>query len=928
MLVTRNARRTTILTAVVFGILGFAGNWFGVPLVFNIHILFGSLFVMLALLLYGVPAGLLAAAIAGSYTLIFWHHPWLYLILLGEVLFVGRLLRRTRNIVLLDTGYWLAIGMPLVFLYSRFLLHAALPLAILMTLKQGINGIFNVLAAAFLLYLATLVPFFRQSRELPSPAMHQVLVIIMVAAILIQGTSFSLVNLHQKEAQEELQVERRLNACTGIARATIETWLNERIERLSTLATLVGDPARTPARQVQWYTELLNKTSPDFIATSIQNTKAVSVAFSPALDTAGHSNIGKDYSRHPYRQLLEKTLLPVVSDIDYGLVTRTPRLALFTPIVINGKFRGYCAGIVDTARLARLLRIVAQNRAVDISLLDRKGQVIASTDPAMPIMKHLEPRRGGEFHWLANAVYEVVPAAGVNPLYRAQEARFGMDSPLNAAVPWTIVVSMPMKQYQNTLYHDASRWLALVFILVIFAVAVAQAASAAIVKPVVELDRISATVTGDLTLHPTVVWPTSGIREISRLIGTVRQMTTTLRGNIQELQSLNESLEQRVAEQTAELRQSEQKFRAIFKEAGIGIILADEQRRIIHCNRAMERILDYPRNELVGRQIAEISHPADEEATVRRIHEAISRGEHVFRMEKRYFRRDGSTLWGNLTVTTLESMNGLQGYTIDMVEDVTERKRAGEEIRRLNEGLEQRVQERTAQLEAANRELEAFNYSVSHDLRAPLRHLNGFSRMLEEECADKLDEADREILHRISRAAVKMDNLVDALLNLSRMTLNKINLLPVNLSDLAREIFADFVKSQPERRVRVEIEDGIVVQADPELMRAVLDNLLSNAWKYTAREAAARIEFGMRETDGRRVYFVRDNGVGFEMDYAGKLFKPFQRLHREEDFPGIGIGLATVQRIIRRHGGEVWAEGKTGSGATFYFTLAGGKSAV
>jgi light-regulated signal transduction histidine kinase (bacteriophytochrome) len=217
--------------------------------------------------------------------------------------------------------------------------------------------------------------------------------------------------------------------------------------------------------------------------------------------------------------------------------------------------------------------------------------------------------------------------------------------------------------------------------------------------------------------------------------------------------------------------------------------------------------------------------------------------------------------------------------------------------------------------------MEAFSYSVSHDLRTPLRALAGYSKELLHHLGDQLDEQDRHDLNRIRAASVRMGELIDDLLDLSRITRMEMIKEDVNLSDLAEKIVQEFRNDRPERKWEFVSAPGLIVKGDPKLVRVALENLLGNAWKFTEKRPVAKIELGATTHEGQNAYFVRDNGAGFDMAYAGKLFGAFQRLHDADEFPGTGIGLATVQRIIRRHGGMIWAEAKVDDGATFYFTL-------
>jgi PAS domain S-box-containing protein len=265
--------------------------------------------------------------------------------------------------------------------------------------------------------------------------------------------------------------------------------------------------------------------------------------------------------------------------------------------------------------------------------------------------------------------------------------------------------------------------------------------------------------------------------------------------------------------------------------------------------------------------------------------------------------------------------NGQPSGVMEINNDITARVQAEQQLRELNQQLEDRVRRRTAELETANKELEAFSYSVSHDLRGPLRTMDGFSQALMEDHASSLNEKGQHYLNRIRTAAQKMGQLIDDMLQLSRLTRAEMRVRPIDLSEMATKLIEELRASEPGRQVDVHIEPGLEVTADPGLLQVALYNLFTNAWKFTSRRERALIEFGQVSNGLRTAFFVRDNGAGFDMRYADHLFSPFQRLHAEEDFKGTGIGLATVHRIIRRHDGRIWAEAAEGQGATFYFEL-------
>jgi PAS domain S-box-containing protein len=369
------------------------------------------------------------------------------------------------------------------------------------------------------------------------------------------------------------------------------------------------------------------------------------------------------------------------------------------------------------------------------------------------------------------------------------------------------------------------------------------------------------------------------------------------------------------------LRQSEERLRLVLENMPVMMDAFDESGNILIWNRECERVTGYTAGEIVGNPRAmELLYP-NLEYRQQMMAQWTERGDDYRDWEWEITCKDGSVKivsWSNISQEFPIPGWAMWGVGVD----ISDRKRAEQEIRQLNQNLERRVIERTAELEAANSELEAFSYSVSHDLRAPLRGVDGFSQALLDRYADTLDDKGKHYLQRIRAGTQRMGELIDDLLQLSRVTRSEMHRTKVDLSALATAIAAELSSTQPERQVEWALAPGLFADGDARLLRIVLENLLNNAWKFTSSRIHSRIELNVIfQEDAKFAYFVRDNGAGFDMAYANKLFGAFQRLHSTTQFPGTGIGLATVQRIIHRHGGRVWAEGTVEQGATFYFTL-------
>ena len=367
-----------------------------------------------------------------------------------------------------------------------------------------------------------------------------------------------------------------------------------------------------------------------------------------------------------------------------------------------------------------------------------------------------------------------------------------------------------------------------------------------------------------------------------------------------------------------ERKRAEEKFRGLLESAPDAMLVVDQQGVIQLVNSQTEKLFGYDRVQLVGEPV-ELLVP-------KRFRKKHSRhrdgyyGEHPTRpmgvgLDLFGLRKNGTEFPVEISLSPLETEEGL--LVSAAIRDVTQRKLMEEDVQKLNEDLKQRA----AQLEAAIRELEAFSYSVSHDLRAPLRSIDGFSHVVLEDYGEQLPADARGYLERVRAAAQRMAVLIDDLLNLSRVTRTAVQPKFINLSKMVEEIVQGLQEAQPDRQVAFSLTPDLMVEADPHLIHIVLENLLSNAWKFTSKHEQPEVEFGQKKHVKERTFYVRDNGVGFDMAYADKLFGVFQRLHSVSEFPGTGVGLATVQRIISIHGGRIWAESAEGKGTTFYFTL-------
>ncbi len=564
-----------------------------------------------------------------------------------------------------------------------------------------------------------------------------------------------------------------------------------------------------------------------------------------------------------------------------------------------------------------LRALAAEPNVAAAAIYDRRGRLFA-----------------GYAHAGSPAAYPTkVPPA---PAHVFAEGHVDLFEPvrLDGEVLGTVFIRSELIEMRARLARYGEIFAAVLLLSLLGAIAVASRVQRVVSKPIVRLAETAHAVSKEQSYSVRAA-PHGGRDEIGLLVGAFNEMLDAIQARDAQLLGAREHLERRVAQRTEnltlqiqerlraerDLKKSEMRFRSVAYSANDLIVSADQTGRILSWSKGGNSIFGWSEEEVLGRELTilmpERFRAAHRAGLARFVATKESRviGRTI---ELAGLRKDGTEFPLELSLATWSSEDG--AFFSGILRDITERKRVEGEIRALNEGLERRVAERTAELEAANRELAAFSYSVSHDLRAPLQSIDGFSQALVEDYGHVLEPEALDYLRRVRAATQRMGQLIDDMLTLAYVTRSELKREDVDLTGIARSVAEELRMRGRGRDVEVVIAEGLRATGDARLLRVVLENLLGNAWKFTSKHGAARIELGRADGDAP-YFFVRDDGAGFEMAYAHKLFGAFQRLHGADEFEGTGIGLATVARIIQRHGGRVWAEGAVEKGATFAFTL-------
>jgi PAS domain S-box-containing protein len=554
---------------------------------------------------------------------------------------------------------------------------------------------------------------------------------------------------------------------------------------------------------------------------------------------------------------------PAVGDMFFGPIAKEPLVAIVVPVIRNGQTRALLLSLIETRQFQQRLEEVALPDGWSLTVLDGKDEVMARRSPT---------------------------DRGNSPSDAESPGRFIARLTVS---PWSVVLAISPSTYRAPIVASAAALAASILAVTLVSVLGGRLASRRLARSVATFTQMPSPDTSGMA-----------ISEIEA-VRTILNDTTAAR-DVSEMA----------------LRESEARFRATFDQAAVGMAQVALDGHWLRVNQRLCDIVGYSRDELFELTFQDITHPDDLYADLDNLRQVLAGGIDNYSMEKRYIRKNRSIVWVNLTVGLVRATSGTPAYFVSVVEDITERKHAEEAIRKLNEELEERVRERTAQLEVVNKELEAFSYSVSHDLKAPLRGIDGYSRLLEEDYRDQLDGEGRRFIRNIRQGAAQMHQLIEDLLNYSRMERRLLHSTSLDLPALVQALVAERMPEVEQSGVllRMEVPD-MSVRADRDGLAIVLRNLLENAFKFSHSAQPPTIEIGARAEGDRAILWVRDNGIGFDMKFHDRIFEIFQRLQRAEDYPGTGVGLALVRKAMQRMGGRAWAESAPGEGATFFLEI-------
>ncbi|OGW29716.1 MAG: hypothetical protein A2X56_06400 [Nitrospirae bacterium GWC2_57_13] len=885
----------------VLALAGLAGNYLSIPLFFGVDFILGSIAVMLVLRLFGAVPGVIVAVIAGSYTFILWNHPYALLILTAEALFVGSMLRRGRNnLVLLDAAYWVVIGTPLIWLFYFGALEMDAQATLLVMLKQSVNGILNTVLASLLIGHAPLVQWVSGIPGRPISSLRHTLFNIMMLLAIVPVLMTTAADSRREFRQMETTSVRELESVALKTEEILAFWLKNQLRAVSEVARTASREALKPSARLQETLENTKRLFPDFYNMYIAEASARTVAFHPPVNAKGQSTIGIDFSDRPYYREMKTTGRPVISDVFEGRGgVFSPIVTLSVPMLKAGKFSGYVLGAVNLDHIRDRLATFNQPWLVRTTLLDRNNTVIASTRADLKPLQTFEQRRTRRPGPPGTKVSLFSLAEpGLPPMEQWRQSYFVRELPFSDDIPWTVVVESPLAPFRERLYRSQIGSFTLILVLILLAVAASQVLSGALVGPLRRLAAVTSNLPSRVSGRERVDLPESPVLEIDSLIKNFRAMAEALSGKFQEIESANRTI-----------RESEEKYRTLFEQSKDVVFISSREGRFLDINPAGIELFGYAsKDEMLKMDIPEDLYLNAEDR--RRLIDNYGQKGYVKDFEVVMKKKDGEPVTVLITATVEHDEAGGISMFRGTMRDVTQLKKLEQLL------LQAQKMEAVGQLAGG----------VAHDFNNILTAIVGYGNLATMQMSE--DDPLRMNVENILAAAERAANLTHGLLAFSRKQI--INPKPVQVNAVVRD-----VEKLLRRLIGEDIEfrtvltpDDPTVMADSGQIQQVLMNLATNARDAMPNGGALTIETSLvhwksgsaasgvpEQASDFVLVALSDTGAGMDEKVRSRIFEPF--FTTKEVGRGTGLGLAIVYGIVAQHDGFIEVSSIPGSGTTF-----------
>lgn len=915
--------RSTLLFLLLIGI-GLLGNYFNSLIFYRVEFIFGSIFTILAVVLFGTTKGVIATLIVSSYTFFAWHHPFVMVTITGEALFIGLAISslpkwsnrgpsRENNIVLLSSIYWLIIGIPLTFVFFLQFLGVSFEGTMMLALKHSINGVFNALIATILLQCLAFLNFGQGfSARIPTISFRSLTLSSFLLLTFFLTIFFASRHVDRQIGLIEENIVTDLHSHSLILRHIVADWIDRQVVVVEAIASHIGnpdddDPALIQERLPQW-----QKAAPSFSRIAILNSDATSIAYLPIMNDLGTSNIGVNYSDRPFFAELHATLKPVISDV---LLTRTgtpqARISIAAVVFVEDQIRGYVGGIINTSELARWLERIATvpgHTQHHLTLIDSSGNIIASTRDDLPPLTPYDPSAQVLIKNFDNDISLAMPPRreGFESRYEEwKNSTYTKMSHISANNRWRLVVETPAAPLMLQLDKNAREVLLVTWMTMLLVLVLSIVASKMLTAPLVRLRHIGQMLPETISAGRPVLWKEEPISEINALINCFKRMERDLRANMTEIKDLNTNLEQKVIAKTTELLEIKERHDLAIEAASIGIFDLDIATGAFVVTERYAQIFD--NDDLLFTENLdswkERIHPDDRPRVFSLLSPCLDGIQSSLATEFRQKKTDDSFTWISCKGIVKHDENNRPVRIVGTVTDISERK-----------AYQENLEDKTA-------EMERFIYTASHDLKTPLVTISTFLGILQYNISSGDEQQIQQNIHYIDTAAKKMARLLDDLIEISRVGRIVHQFQDINALQLIQEALTLAGGIIRTRGVHVQITvPEIYLYGDRQRLLEVWQNLIENSIKYMGDQQDPSLELGAESKENEVVFFVRDNGIGIESEFHSHIFGLFNKLDHTTE--GSGLGLAMVKRIIELHQGQIWVEsaGK-GQGSCFYFTL-------